>query len=117
MQIPFRGINYQCTLVDQSGLCVAWQSFLRAILARESVDGRQQEAGCLEDRLLEFDKVLSQVQCKYLSAGSTISLIQLLVDVRQHSHELVLLAEMIAKLRKDPTDQPSRGKVFALNLR
>ncbi|KAJ5251635.1 hypothetical protein N7489_002045 [Penicillium chrysogenum] len=60
----------------------------------------------LEDRLLEFDKVLSQVQCKYLSAGSTISLIQLLVDVRQHSHELVLLAEMIAKLRKDPTDQP-----------
>jgi gamma-tubulin complex component 5 len=60
----------------------------------------------LEDRLLEFDRVLSQVQCKYLSAGSTISLIQLLVDVRQHSHELVLLAEMIAKLGKISTDQP-----------
>ncbi|OQE22662.1 hypothetical protein PENFLA_c012G05552 [Penicillium flavigenum] len=60
----------------------------------------------LEDRLLEFDRVLSQVQCKYLSAGSTISLIQLLVDVRQHSHELVLLAEMIAKLGKDSIDQP-----------
>ncbi|KAJ6185728.1 hypothetical protein N7519_007029 [Penicillium mononematosum] len=60
----------------------------------------------LEDRLLEFDKVLSHVQCKYLSAGSTISLIQLLADVRQHSHELVLLAEMIAKLGKDSTDQP-----------
>ncbi|CAG8316338.1 unnamed protein product [Penicillium nalgiovense] len=60
----------------------------------------------LEERLLEFDRVLSQVQCKYLSAGSTISLIQLLVDVRQHSHELVLLAEMIAKLGKNSTDQP-----------
>ncbi|CAG8899816.1 unnamed protein product [Penicillium egyptiacum] len=62
----------------------------------------------LEDRLLEFDRVLSQVQCKYLSARSTISisLIQLLVDVRQHSHELVLLAEMIAKLDKNSTDRP-----------
>lgn len=60
----------------------------------------------LEDRLLEFDRVLSQVQCKYLSAGSTVSLIQLLVDVRQHSNELVLLAEMITKLGKNSTDQP-----------
>ncbi|CAI7671236.1 unnamed protein product [Penicillium crustosum] len=60
----------------------------------------------LEERLLEFNGVLSQVQCKYLSAGSTISLIQLLVDVRQHSHELALLAEMITKLDKNSTDQP-----------
>ncbi|KAJ5360554.1 Spc97/Spc98 [Penicillium concentricum] len=60
----------------------------------------------LEERLLEFDRVLSQVQCRYLSAGSTVSLIQLLVDVRQHSHELVLLAEMIFKLGKNSTDQP-----------
>ncbi|KAJ5512438.1 Spc97/Spc98 [Penicillium fimorum] len=60
----------------------------------------------LEERLLEFDKVLSEVQCKYLSAGTTVSLIQLLVDVRQHSHELVLLAEMITKLGKNSTDQP-----------
>ncbi|KAJ5958422.1 Spc97/Spc98 [Penicillium vulpinum] len=59
----------------------------------------------LEERLLEFDRVLSQVQCKYLSAGSTVSLIQLLVDVRQHSHELVLLAEMIANLGKNLTDK------------
>ncbi|EKV12932.1 Gamma-tubulin complex component GCP5, putative [Penicillium digitatum] len=60
----------------------------------------------LEDRLLEFDRMLSQVQCKYLSAGSTVSLIQLLVDVRQNSHELVLLAEMITKLADNSTDQP-----------
>ncbi|KAK4869467.1 hypothetical protein LT330_005849 [Penicillium expansum] len=60
----------------------------------------------LEVRLLEFDRVLSQVQCKYLSAGSTVSLIQLLVDVRQNSHELVLLSEMITKLADNSTDQP-----------
>ncbi|OQE40304.1 hypothetical protein PENCOP_c006G07084 [Penicillium coprophilum] len=60
----------------------------------------------LEERLIAFDKLLSQVQCKYLSAGSTVSLIQLLVDVRQHSHELALLAEMIAKLGKNSVDQP-----------
>ncbi|KAJ5198936.1 Spc97/Spc98 [Penicillium cf. griseofulvum] len=62
----------------------------------------------LEERLLEFDRVLSQVQCKYLSAGSTVSLIQLLVDVRQYSHELALLAEMIAKLDQNSIDQPMR---------
>jgi gamma-tubulin complex component 5 len=62
----------------------------------------------VEERLLAFDSVLSQVQCKYLSAGSTVSLIQLLVDVRQHSRELALLGEMIAKLGKDSPDQPMR---------
>ncbi|KAJ5804138.1 uncharacterized protein N7518_000441 [Penicillium psychrosexuale] len=60
----------------------------------------------LEERLLEFDRVLSQVQCKYLSPGSTVSLIQLLVDVRQHSHELALLADMIANLERNSNDQP-----------
>ncbi|KAJ5575884.1 Spc97/Spc98 [Penicillium sp. DV-2018c] len=62
----------------------------------------------IEDRLLEFDRVLSQVQCKYLSAGSTVSLIQLLVDVCQHSHELTLLGEMIVKLDKHSHDRPMR---------
>ncbi|KAJ5794994.1 hypothetical protein N7457_001593 [Penicillium paradoxum] len=62
----------------------------------------------IEDRLLEFDRILSQVQCKYLSAGSNVSLIQLLVDVRQHSNELALLAEMIVNLGKISTDQPMR---------
>ncbi|KAJ5836724.1 Spc97/Spc98 [Penicillium robsamsonii] len=70
----------------------------------------------IEDRLLEFDRVLSQVQCTYLSAGSTVSLIQLLVDVRQHSHELVLLAEMITKLGKNSTDQPMRCLDLLYNL-
>ncbi|CAI7605215.1 unnamed protein product [Penicillium glandicola] len=60
----------------------------------------------LEERLLEFDRVLSQVQCRYLSAGATISLIQLLVDVREHSHDLALLAEMITKIGMNSTDQP-----------
>ncbi|KAJ5146198.1 uncharacterized protein N7515_000762 [Penicillium bovifimosum] len=62
----------------------------------------------VEERLLEFDSFLSHVQCKYLSAGSTVSLIQLLVDVRQHSHELALLGEVVAKLDKDSHDQPMR---------
>ncbi|KAJ6070385.1 hypothetical protein N7467_011704 [Penicillium canescens] len=62
----------------------------------------------VEERLHEFDGTLSQVQYGYLSAGSTISLLQLLADVRQHSHELALLAEMIARLGKSSTDQPMR---------
>jgi gamma-tubulin complex component 5 len=62
----------------------------------------------IEERLLGFDKVLSQIQCNYLSAGSTISLLQLLADVRQHSHELGLLSEMIVKLGKISSDQPMR---------
>jgi gamma-tubulin complex component 5 len=62
----------------------------------------------IEERLLEFDKFLSQIQCSYLSAGSIISLLQLLADVRQHSHELVLLSEMIIKLGKASSDQPMR---------
>ncbi|KAJ5462978.1 hypothetical protein N7475_007922 [Penicillium sp. IBT 31633x] len=61
-----------------------------------------------EERLRVFDRVLSQVQCRYLSAGSTISLIQLLIDVREHSRELVLITEMISKLNKSSTDQPMR---------
>ncbi|OQD88172.1 hypothetical protein PENANT_c004G05486 [Penicillium antarcticum] len=62
----------------------------------------------VEERLCEFDGILSQVQCKYLSSGSTISLLQLLADVRQHSHELVLLAKMVANLGNSSTDQPMR---------
>jgi gamma-tubulin complex component 5 len=62
----------------------------------------------IEQRLLEFDKLLSQIQCKYLSAGSTISLLQLLADVRHHSHELASLSDMIVKLGKGSIDQPMR---------
>ncbi|CAG7966068.1 unnamed protein product [Penicillium salamii] len=62
----------------------------------------------IEERILGFDKFLSQIQCQYLSPGSTISLLQLLADVRDHSHELNLLSEMISKLGNQLTDQPMR---------
>ncbi|KAJ5775598.1 uncharacterized protein N7511_000609 [Penicillium nucicola] len=70
----------------------------------------------VEELLHEFDKIISQVQCKYLSAGQTISLLQLLADVRSHSHELVLLAEMIAKLGESSTAQPMRCLDLLYNL-
>lgn len=62
----------------------------------------------IEERLLEFDKILSQLQCKHLSVDYTISILQLLADVRQHSHELLLLSDMIAKLGEISIDQPMR---------
>ncbi|KAJ5524154.1 hypothetical protein N7494_010804 [Penicillium frequentans] len=61
----------------------------------------------LEERLLEFDTLLSQTQCKYLSPGSTVSLLQLLDDVRLRSHHLLVLADLIARLNQDHT-QPMR---------
>ncbi|CAG8283483.1 unnamed protein product [Penicillium olsonii] len=62
----------------------------------------------IEQRILDFDKFLSHIQCKYLSPGSTISLLQLLADVRDHSHELNLLSDMIGKLWDDSINQPMR---------
>ncbi|KAJ5319007.1 uncharacterized protein N7506_011711 [Penicillium brevicompactum] len=59
----------------------------------------------IEDRLLAFDKALSHIQCEYLSPGSTISLLQLLADIRQHSHELSLLSDVICKLDNNSVDQ------------
>ncbi|KAJ5912733.1 hypothetical protein N7504_001616 [Penicillium tannophilum] len=61
----------------------------------------------LEERLLEFDTLLSQMQCKYLTPGSTISLLQLLEDVRLRSHHLLVLADLIARLNQNHT-QPMR---------
>ncbi|KAJ6110767.1 hypothetical protein N7486_003002 [Penicillium sp. IBT 16267x] len=61
----------------------------------------------LEERLLEFDSLLSQTQCLYLSPGSTVSLLQLLDDVRLRSHHLLILADLIARLNQDHT-QPMR---------
>ncbi|KAJ5702630.1 hypothetical protein N7488_010178 [Penicillium malachiteum] len=51
----------------------------------------------LEGLLLEFDGFLSRTQCKYLTPGSTVSLLQLLHDTRPRSHHLLLLAELILK--------------------
>ncbi|KAJ5177205.1 uncharacterized protein N7482_003082 [Penicillium canariense] len=62
----------------------------------------------IEERLREFDGFLSQIQCNYLSAGSIISLLQLMDDVRQRSHHLVLLSDLIYKLEPHSTDQPMR---------
>ncbi|KAJ5649309.1 uncharacterized protein N7484_003032 [Penicillium longicatenatum] len=62
---------------------------------------------CLEERLLEFDSLLSQTQCRYLSPGSTVSLLQLLDDVRLRSHHLLVLADLITRLKQDHI-QPMR---------
>ncbi|KAJ5919641.1 hypothetical protein N7454_009476 [Penicillium verhagenii] len=61
----------------------------------------------LERSVLEFDSLLSQTQCQYLSPGSTVSLLQLLDDVRLRSHNLLVLADLIARLSQDHT-QPMR---------
>lgn len=62
----------------------------------------------IEERLLDFDGALSQIQCQYLSAGSTVSLLHLLDDVRQRSRHLVMLAELISKLGSASIDRPMR---------
>ncbi|KAJ5980915.1 hypothetical protein N7481_008213 [Penicillium waksmanii] len=62
----------------------------------------------IEERLLEFDRNLSQTQVNYLSAGCTVSLLQLLHDVRQHSCHLQLLSDLIPRLRRGSEAQPMR---------
>lgn len=62
----------------------------------------------LEERLRDFDGVLSQVQGQYISAGSMVSLLQLLDDVRQRSRHLVLLSDLVSKLGPSSVDQPMR---------
>ncbi|KAJ5113977.1 hypothetical protein N7456_002511 [Penicillium angulare] len=52
----------------------------------------------LEELLLEYDGFLSQTQCRYLSPGETISLLQLFDDARPRAHHLLLLANLISKL-------------------
>ena len=60
----------------------------------------------LEDLLLEFDGGLSQAQCKYLSPGSTVSLIQLLDDVGRHSSHILSLSDLISQLNQNSVEQP-----------
>ncbi|KAJ5597042.1 hypothetical protein N7450_003500 [Penicillium hetheringtonii] len=60
----------------------------------------------IEERLFEFDSNLSHSQVQYLSAGSTVSLLQLLDDVRQYSRHLLLLSDMLSKLDKGSDTQP-----------
>lgn len=61
----------------------------------------------IEARLLEFDGMLSKMQSQYLSPGSTVSLLQLLYDLRQNSRDLVPLSDLISQLRKDSSNQPT----------
>ncbi|KAJ6107198.1 hypothetical protein N7523_008521 [Penicillium sp. IBT 18751x] len=70
----------------------------------------------VEERLLDFDRTLSQRQCEYLSPGSTVSLIHLLDDVRQYSRNLELLAELISKLNSTSTTHPMRCLELLYNL-
>ncbi|KAJ5089082.1 hypothetical protein N7532_007766 [Penicillium argentinense] len=60
----------------------------------------------IEERLLEFDANLSQVQVSFLSAGSTVSLIQLLNDVRQYSRHLLQLSDLVSRLGRHIDTQP-----------
>jgi gamma-tubulin complex component 5 len=69
----------------------------------------------IEDRLREFDGFLSNIQCNYLSAGSIVSLLQLSDDVRQSSHQLLLLSDLVSKLEHS-ADQPMRCLDLLYNL-
>lgn len=60
----------------------------------------------IEECLREFDRTLSQIQCKCLSPGSTVSLLQLFDDVRRFSRNLEMLSELISKLGQTSTVQP-----------
>jgi gamma-tubulin complex component 5 len=62
----------------------------------------------IEERLLEFDRKLSQNQVNYLSAGCMVSLLQLLNDVRQYSCHLQLLSDLISRLKRGSEAQPMR---------
>ncbi|KAJ5831837.1 hypothetical protein N7474_000148 [Penicillium riverlandense] len=62
----------------------------------------------IEERLLEFDKSLSQIQCQYVTPGSVVSLLQLLDDVRRHSRQLGLLADLVSCLGEDAANHPMR---------
>jgi len=70
----------------------------------------------IEEHLREFDGTLSQIQCKYLSHGSTVSLLQLLDDVCRFSRNLELLSELISKLGQTSTTQPMRCLDLLYNL-
>jgi gamma-tubulin complex component 5 len=70
----------------------------------------------IEERLLEFDGTLSQIQCKYLSPGSTVSLLQLFDDVRRFSRNLEMLSELISKLGQTSATQPMRCLDLLYNL-
>lgn len=70
----------------------------------------------IEGRLRDFDGILSRIQRGYLSAGSTVSLLQLNEDVRQSSHQLLLLSDLVSKLATTPTDQPMRCLDLLYNL-
>lgn len=62
----------------------------------------------IEERFLEFDGKLSQAQVHYVCAGSTVSLLQLLNDVRQYSCHLLLLSDLLSRLGKNSEAQPMR---------
>lgn len=70
----------------------------------------------IEGRLHDFDGFLSRIQRGYLSAGSTVSLLQLGEDVRQSSRQLLLLSDLVSELAATPTDQPMRCLDLLYNL-
>ncbi|KAJ5381919.1 uncharacterized protein N7496_004347 [Penicillium cataractarum] len=70
----------------------------------------------VEDRLREFDGFLCKVQCSYLSAGSIVSILQLSDDVRQSSHQLLLLSDLVSKAETNSTNQPMRCLDLLYNL-
>ncbi|OOQ89040.1 putative gamma-tubulin complex component GCP5 [Penicillium brasilianum] len=70
----------------------------------------------IEDRLREFDGLLSKIQCSYLSAGSMVSLLQLNDDVRQWSHQLLLLSNLVSKVDQNSANQPMRCLDLLYNL-
>ncbi|RJE18804.1 gamma-tubulin complex component GCP5 [Aspergillus sclerotialis] len=63
----------------------------------------------IEDFLREFDKALSDTQARYLSQKPTVSvsLLQLLDDVRRESRLLSMLSDIVSGIKSD-TDKPAQ---------
>ncbi|KAL1979681.1 hypothetical protein VTN96DRAFT_5380 [Rasamsonia emersonii] len=61
----------------------------------------------VEEHLRAFDAALSRLQLQYLSLGQvvTVSLLQLMEDVKNESRVLLLLADLVAQLKTAPSDK------------
>ncbi|KAE8354224.1 Spc98 family-domain-containing protein [Aspergillus coremiiformis] len=64
----------------------------------------------IEDRLCEFDRLLSDMQSQYLSQSGVVavSLLQLFENVLRESKLLLLLADIVSSLKHDTSNNPVR---------
>jgi gamma-tubulin complex component 5 len=61
----------------------------------------------VEDKLAEFDAFVSRMQLNFLSTGQavTVSLLQLIEDIKEEVRVLLLLADLVVQLKSAPSEQ------------